>query len=270
MARYLQDHRSLVTVHKVCSHQDIRNLSEAASWIVSGNIAADQAANNAFRILPSHAQALWRRTSDEVKALHRSRSHKSLLSHMARVATLSIQFGKQRLVDAAPEPYTVVREAEPKLSRSFHFDGSGQVFQWLQGIEDLSAPLKEVSFPELLVAFLLATGLIGVESIYTTKHNHRQWRLRNTLDESSFGEVNRSFSAFCCPVIKLAIPDWKVTQGGSSSFRFQYRTGILVVAIRPELLRPTESWFLTHCGSVPFRKASDLMSLPFASGPPQL
>jgi len=85
-----------------------------------------------------------------------------------------------------------------------------------------------------------------------------------------FVKINRSFPAFCCPVIKLAIPDWKVTQGGSSSFRFQYWTGILVVAIRPELLRQTESWFLAHCGSVPFRKASDLMSLPFTGGPPQL
>jgi len=92
--------------------------------------------------------------------------------------------------------HTVVCEAEPKLSRSFHFDGSGQVFQWLQGIEYLSAPLKQVSFPELLVAFLLATGLIGVESIYTTKHNHRQWRLRNTLDESSFCEDQSKFSRF--------------------------------------------------------------------------
>ena len=237
MARYLQDHRSLVTVHKVCSHQDIRNLSEAASWIVFGNIGLG---------LTRACYLTWH------ELLH---CPFSLVSSDLLMRRLS---------------HTVVREAEPKLSRSFHFDGSGQVFQWLQGIEDLSAPLKQVSFPELLVAFLLAKGLMGVESIYTRKHNHRQWRLRNTLDESSFGEVNRSFSAFCCPVIKLAIPDWKVTQGGSSSFRFQYQTGILVVAIRPELLRQTESWFLTHCGSVPFRKASDLMSLPFASGPPQL
>ena len=230
MARYLQDHRSLGTVHKVCSHQDIRNLAEAASWIVSGNIAADQAPPMKSR--PCIGLGLTRAcylTWHEL--LH---CPFSLVSSDLLMRRLS---------------HTVVREAEPKLSRSFHFDGSGQVFQWPQGIEDLSAPMKQVSFPELLVAFLLATGLIGVESIYTTKHNHRQWRLRNTLDESSFGEVNRSFSAFCCPVIKLAIPDWKVTQGGSSSFRFQYRTGILVVAIRPELLRQTESWFLTHCGS---------------------
>ena len=275
--RSIDGHRHLVSVRKVCSHQDVGNLSAAEEWIASGNIAADTAATNAFNVLPPSVRDLWAKASADIKVLHQA--HHSMLQHMARVSFLSIQFGKQRLVDAAPEPYQqppqvflaeCVCEAARKLTRSFQFEGSERVFQWLKQIEDVEAPVKQICFPELLIAFQQQTGLVGVESIYTTKHNHRQWRLRSHFDEYSFGEVHRSFSAFCCSIIKLAKPGWKITHGRSSSYRFQYWTGILVVAIQPEVHRQIESWFLTHCGSVPFKKAADLANLPFDSGTPQV
>lgn len=275
IAQEIRNFASLVTVHKVYSHQDPTALSEEESWIVKGNHAADATANHAFQILPEHVKTSWQIASGECFRL--SQAHKHMLEHMARVAFLSIQFGKVPLVDATPEPYDlpssiclaeVVRDAKPRLNRSFVFTGDDIVFGWLASIEQQSAPLRQVSFSELLIAFQLATGCIGVENIYTTKHNHRQWRLRSHLNEYSFGVVNRSFSAFCCSVIKLAKPGWKVTQGRSSSFRFQYWTGILVVALQPVIHQQIESWLSTHCGMTPFRKASDLSSLPFASGPP--
>lgn len=273
--RALRGISHLISVHKVFSHQDRQTLSEAESWIVSGNIAADRIAGQAFFSLPLKTQQVWHTASRETASLHHA--HKQMFSHMARVAYLSIQFGKVHLVDAAPEPYqqpdqlfvgALVRDAIPKLSRSFHFDGSDVIFRWLQNIEDTDAPIKQVCFPELLIAFQLTTGLVGVENVYTTKHNHRQWRLRNTLVEYSFNEVNRSFSAFCCSVFKTSTPEWKVTQGRPSSFRFQYWTGILTIAICPGLLRQVDSWLMTHCGTMSFRRASDMSSLPLACGPP--
>ena len=264
-----------VSVHKVFSHQDQHTLTEAESWIVSGNIAADRIAGQAFDSLPTPTQQVWQQASGEIAALHTA--HRHMFSHMARVAYLSIQFGKVHLVDAAPEPYqppeqifvgTLVRDASTKLTRSLHFDGREQVFSWLLSIEEADAPIKQVSFPELLIAFQLATGLVGVESVHTTKHNHRQWRLRDTLVEYSFNEVNRSFSAFCCSIFKISDHEWKATQGRPSSFRFQYWTTILAIAISPGILQQVESWLMTHCGTMSFRRASDMASLPLACGPP--
>ena len=272
---YLRKCVPFVSVHKVYSHQDLTDLTEAEAWIVEGNQAADNAANLACHALPPNVQTAWRCASSQSGRLHRA--HLSLIQHMSRVAQLSIQFGKVRLVDAAPAPSSqpeplawtsILTEAAGKLTRSFEFVGNEQVFRWMKSLEQEGAALKQVCFPELLMAFQLATGQVGVENVYTTKHNHRQWQLRNGWSEYSFNEVSRSFSAFCCSVIKLVQPQWKIVQGRPSSFRFQYWTGILVLAIRPEVLLMVESWLHTHCGMMPFKKASDLSVLPVACGPP--
>ena len=268
---------SLVSVHKVYSHQEADNLPEAESWIVAGNHSADSTANQAISSLPPEVRDAWKVASTQCRKLHAA--HDTLVQHMARVAQISIQFGKVRLVDATPEPTQqppplyltdIVTEAQLKLTRSFEFDGSDKIFQWLQSVEEAQAPLRQVCFPELLIAFQLATGLTGVENVYTTKHNHRQWQLRNRWTEYSFNETNRSFSSFCCSVVKLVKPRWKVTQGRPSSYRFQYWTGILVLALKSEIVLQVESWLSQHCGMMPFKKASDLSMLPVATDPPTL
>ncbi len=66
----------------------------------------------------------------------------------------------------------------------------------------------------------------------------------------------------------MADPTWKVTQGRPSSFRFQYWTGIVVIALSSSVACQIEAWLTTHCGMTPFRKASDLSMLPVASGTP--
>ncbi len=272
---YLHDISKLISVHKVVSHQDPQHLSDAEAWIVAGNNAADQVANQAFAVIPNVVRQAWSNASKQCNALYAA--HKSLIQHMSRVAQLSIQFGKVRLADDAPTQHhqpppvsfrEVVDAARPKLTRSFHFDGCDRILHWLTCIEEVDSPIRQVCFPELLIAFQLATGLVGIENVYTTKHNHRQWQLRNRWVEYAFNEVTRSFSSFCCSLIKMHSPGWKVTQGRPSSYRFQYWTGIVGVAISPVIAGQVESWLMTHCGMTPFRKASDLAMLPFASGPP--
>ncbi len=167
----------LISVHKVYSHQDSAQLSEAETWIVAGNCAADNLASQAVKTLPHQVVQSWKRASQECSELHQA--HQSLVKHMSRVAQLSIQFGKVRLVDEAPEQraqpssisfISILEAARPKLTRSFDFEGCEQVFQWLSSIEDLDSPVKQICFPELLIAFQLATGLIGVENVYTVYH----------------------------------------------------------------------------------------------------
>ena len=99
---YLRNCASFVSVHKVYSHQEQAGLSDAEAWIVEGNQAADDTANLAYQALPPHVQTAWRHASSLTGRLHSA--HLSLVQHMSRVAQLSIQFGKVRLVDAPLHP----------------------------------------------------------------------------------------------------------------------------------------------------------------------
>ena len=254
-------------LYHIKSHQAYQDELEWIQWACSANDAADRLAEMAIDSLPSAVRLAQREAHASYATMKAVITH--VHQHIVRVAKLSVaadgksQIAPLRFSDHIPEinwmqvALAAADRAPPKL----RFEGFHKVVSWLQKVHDANAPLKWISWYELLIAFQLQTGEWGIQS--TSSHN--TWQMHPKIQEFDMQQSCRSWAAYMLQLIRLIIPEFKAEHNRPSNSRFHcWAMGILMrmnVAIDAQI----HTWLQQQFADQPISKMARLYNLPAAT-----
>lgn len=257
-----------VQIYKVFSHQPT-DLTELENWICKGNEAADFAANRAVDNLPPKVKDLHVSVSKWITKY--SATYISMLQHFVRVGKLSVVVdskpeGKQETKQPEPEVELDVKEvvafARKGLAPSLTSDKLELWLDWFDNIVDVKAPVRWVSWYELLILFQIQTGCIGMKCHNVTWGNHRHWQVMEHVDLFDFRKMTKDLAQFGRNIIVHRYPQWKVTQHRPTSHRFHLWCNSLPIRFDQTAQMTVDQWLEeVGCGG-PFKKASELSVIP--------
>ena len=230
------------------------------------NDAADKLAAYAISSLPHSVRQLQREAADSQRLMLNAVSH--VHAHMVRVAKMSVAKAEShteapvRPMDHVPEVNwcLVARAAEDHAPQKLRFHGFHKLLNWCQGIHATTAPLKWISWYELLFLFQLQTGERGIQS--TSSHN--TWQLYAKVQEYDMHQTIRSWAAFLLQLIRLVLPGFKAEHNMPSNSRFTYWTMGVMMRISPEADAAIHSWLQSQLGNRQIIKITQLLEIPIA------
>ena len=141
------------------------------------------------------------------------------------------------------------------------FPGFQKLLAWLQAIHSPTAPLKWISWYELLFLFQLQTGEWGIQS--TSSHN--TWQLYTKVQEYDMHQTCRSWAAFLLQLIRLVLPGFKAEHNRPSNSRFTCWAMGVMMRIAPDADALLHSWLQSQLGTRQIVKVTQLQQLPVAT-----
>jgi len=259
--------QSRCALHHIKSHQSYGAEEEWIQWACSANDSADQLADFALRSLPEDvlraqrlAKCQYVKDKQMIRHVH---------SHMIRVAKLSTSVkdaakpAPVRDMEDMPEVNwsQIARVAIDRLPIKLRFVGVHRVLEWCQWVHDENAPLRWVSWYELLFSFQILTGEWGIQS--TSAHN--TWQLFSRLEEYQMKQVVRSWSSYLIQLIRLQDPEYKAVHNRPSNGRFQCCAMGVSMKLNPVAEEQLHLWFQGILGDRLITKVTQLQQLPVAS-----
>ena len=256
----------LCQVYHIKSHQAYQDDLAWIQWACSANDAADKLAELAIDSLPSHVKQAQAAASASQAIMKTAVTH--VHQHIVRVAKLSVA------ADDKPQMAPVRTEQVPEVNWSqvaiaaadrappkLRFDGFHKAVSWLQAVHDGAAPMRWISWYELLIAFRLQTGEWGIQS--TSSHN--TWQIHNKIHEFDMRESCRSWAAYLLQFIRLVLPGFKAEHNRPSNSRFHcWSMGILTrMSEKADTL--VHQWLQEQFGDKPISKMASLFCLPAAT-----
>lgn len=154
----------------------------------------------------------------------------------------------------------VARAAEDHAPPKLRFQGFHKLLQWCRNLHDPNAPLKWISWYELLFLFQLQTGEWGIQS--TSSHN--TWQIYSKIAEYDLHQACRSWAAFLLQLIRLVLPGYKAEHNRPSNSRFTCWAMGVLMRISPAADASIHAWLQSQMGSRPITKITQLLQLPFA------
>lgn len=264
---------SLVSFHKVCSHQRMDKLGLVEQWICSGNDNADKQAQIACHHLAPELLGAQARVSEQVHFRQQVSNH--LVQHILRVGTLFTQHPREHAHtqptsvtsdEWAVDTKAIVNALQDQLPQSFSFQGVSQLLEWFASLTDPTTPIKWVTWHELLISYQLQTGQRGVRCRNTTSGNHRQWERLTLQAEYDFPEVSRFFGHYCQQLIKRVDSSWKSSMRRPSNWRFQMWCGCVPLRLAKTQDDAVQAWLTAHASSNVFTSIKSMAMLPQAAG----
>lgn len=258
--------QSRCALHHIKSHQSYGAEEEWIQWACSANDSADQLADFALRSLPEDvlraqrlAKCQYVKDKQMIRHVH---------SHMIRVAKLSTSVkdaakpAPVRDMEDMPEVNwsQIARVAIDRLPIKLRFVGVHRVLEWCQWVHDENAPLRWVSWYELLFSFQILTGEWGIQS--TSAHN--TWQLFSRLEEYQMKQVVRSWSSYLIQLIRLQDPEYKAVHNRPSNGRFQCCAMGVSMKLSPVAEEQLHLWFQGILGDRLITKVTQLQASPNA------
>ena len=253
-------------IYHIKSHQAYQDEPAWLQWACSANDAADKLAEFAMSTLPSQILQLQKDASEAQGVMLQAVAH--MHAHIVRVAKLSVAEGRQqteapsRPIEHVPEVnwMLVARAAEDHAPPKLRFQGFHKLLQWCRNLHDPNAPLKWISWYELLFLFQLQTGEWGIQS--TSSHN--TWQIYSKIAEYDLHQACRSWAAFLLQLIRLVLPGYKAEHNRPSNSRFTCWAMGVLMRISPAADASIHAWLQSQMGSRPITKITQLLQLPFA------
>ena len=265
--------KSLVSFHKVCSHQRMDKLGLVEQWICSGNDSADKQAQIACHHLAPELLGAQARVSEQVQFRQQVSNH--LVQHILRVGTLFTQHPREQAHtqptsattdEWAVDTKAIVNALQDQLPQSFSFQGVSNLLEWFASLTDPATTIKWVTWHELLISYQLQTGQRGVRCRNTTSGNHRQWERLTLQAEYDFPEVSRFFGHYCQQLIKRVDSSWKSSMRRPSNWRFQMWCGCVPLRFAKTQDDAVQAWLTAHASSNVFTSIKSMAMLPQAAG----
>lgn len=273
IAECLQNLATLVTVHKVASHQDETEAEAWMGWAFRGNEAADRQAQETLYELPR----LVLRASEECRKDWQWRQHvkSEWHGHLVRVAQQSIQHNQaeERSAPMAPTSHqqipaiclrTIAQHAHGHAPPTLRFSGWVQVLQWMEQMTDSNGDNTEefLTWYELLWCCQLQSACGGV----VQGANRYHWRLLTMHDSYDGAQVTKSFSTWISNLIRLVQPDWKSLHSRPTNFRFRCWSMGLRILISKKVRQQLHYWMKTQLGDRSITKMYQVANLGRAYG----
>ena len=254
------------TLYHIRSHQAYQDEPAWIQWACSANDTADRLAEYALNSLPPHVLQMQRDASRSQKQMSEAVSH--VHAHMVRVAKMSVSsndkphVAPERPMDHVPEVnwQHIAKAAEDHAPAKLRFSGFHKLLVWLQSIHVPTAPLKWISWYEMLFLFQLQTGEWGIQS--TSSHN--TWQMYPKLQGYDMHQTCRSWAAFLLQLIRLVLPDFKAEHNRPSNSRFTCWAMGVRMRIAPDADALIHSWLQSQMGHRQISKVTQLQQLPVA------
>ena len=254
------------TLYHIRSHQAYQDEPAWIQWACSANDTADRLAEYALSALPAEVLKLQKDASQSQQRMLEAVMH--VHAHMVRVAKASVstndkpQAAPVRPSDHVPEVnwYQIAKAAEDHAPVKLRFPGFHKVLAWLQAIHKPEAPLKWISWYELLFLFQLQTGEWGIQS--TSSHN--TWQIYTKLQEYDMYQTCRSWAAYLLQLIRLVLPDYKAEHNRPSNSKFTCWAMGVRMRIAPDADALVHSWLQSKLGHRQITKVTQLQQLPVA------
>eukprot|EP00438_Fugacium_kawagutii_P015360 Skav226110 [mRNA] locus=scaffold702:148968:153536:- [translate_table: standard] len=272
LAILLRQAEGMIQCAHVFSHQQLGNLTGVDRWVCAGNEMADSVAAAALRSLDPHLLEVQRQAREEVS--RRNRCYKDMLDHFVRVGHQSVQHGKQtfsveRSGDGTAEHVeypcldvqAVVRKIRFEVPRVYHTRDMPVWMDWFRQLNDVSRPVKLVSWIELLIHYQASTGCRGM--ICSGKGQHRTWSSVTEAATFDFGRLYRGFCQYGWNMLRLYSPVWRTIHARPSLFRISFWTSCIPIRVSGGFENLIDEYFSSHRIGV-LASAKDLTRLPCA------
>lgn len=249
----------------VYSHQNLGNLHGLEHWVCQGNDFVDQVAQATFDYFSPALLEVHQRACDELD--HGLRCHAEVMQHFSRISRLSLQTPVEHL---KPPPMPIARvqplsladicDAAHDLPPILRWDGVDRWLQWFRSVESDDAPLRWMSWLELLLHFQQSTGIIGVRC--HGKGQHRCWVRVTERDDIPMRKLAAGFGQFGMNVIRRSNDEWRAVQRKPGNHRLHLALNSIPVKVHQHVVSQVDSWLDSH--GVKVKKSSSLDDIPFA------
>lgn len=196
------------------------------------------------------------------------RYHGEMIQHFVQVGQMSLQTPtntspstSKPVIGTPPlSLQSICDTAERDLPSVLHWEGLQDWLHWLRGVEDVQAPIRWISWMELLVHFQQSTGIRGMRC--HDRGHHRQWRRISMTEDITMRKISSCFAQFGWNVIRHFDPSWKTVQRRPSCHRLQAWLNCIPVRVNETVIHCVERWLEVH--DVKVLRTRDLDSIPSA------
>lgn len=126
---------------------------------------------------------------------------------------------------------------------NFQQSGLDQWLSWFLSIVDAEAPVRWVSWLELLIHYQATTEKLGVKCLSDTSGNHRLWLPVTDETTTTWPALISSFSRFGTALIRLHDSTWKACQRKPTMWRIKFWLSCIPVRMAMGAVRCIEEFF---------------------------
>lgn len=197
------------------------------------------------------------------------RHHGEMIAHFLRVGKMSIQIPSNSVPSPQAAPVVGITPlalqdiciaATEGLPPALQWDGLQNWLTWLQGIEDVQASVRWISWVELLIHFQQSSGIRGMKC--HNRGHQRQWHRISVTEDISMRKLASSFAQFGWNVIRHFDKSWKTVQRRPSSHRLQAWLNCIPIRVKDTVLQEIGSWLDSH--DIKVFKPKDIDLIPCA------
>lgn len=255
------------TLHHIKSHQNYQDSDAWVQWACSANDMADQTALMALMSLPSDILEAQQQARSQYIRAREMCYH--LHQHIIRVGRLSV--AQKEVCEAAPERnldmtavvdwHAVSHAVADRAPAKLKFDGLNKVMAWCAWVHDPQAPVRWISWYEMLFTFQIHSQEWGIES--TSSHN--TWRIYSKMSEYDCKQTCRSWAAYMLQIIRLIYPDYKAEHNRPSNNRFTCWLMGARMQMSAQAVTALHEWLTQQLGTAAVAKVTTLQKLPVAT-----
>eukprot|EP00438_Fugacium_kawagutii_P006137 Skav234012 [mRNA] locus=scaffold3484:101932:106917:+ [translate_table: standard] len=261
-----------ITIVHIYSHQHAEDECEAVRWACRGNDFADFYAQDAIHLVPNRIRQLQSQAHQAVVTQHTC--HEQLMKYMAAVGKFSIDYGQpkadepaetgQDALTAAPlDVDHIIQQFRGRVPYHFRESGYEQWLEWFAGVVDPHAPVRWVSWLELLVHYQGETGRLGVTCHRGESGNLRMWRPVDDETTTTWPDLISSFGRFGNTILRQVNSEWRAIHRRPTMWRVKFWLSCIPIRMRFGAIQVVEEFFRAHnIHGINSTKA--LLPLPFA------
>eukprot|EP00438_Fugacium_kawagutii_P033759 Skav215075 [mRNA] locus=scaffold2575:79198:88931:+ [translate_table: standard] len=255
------------------SHQDRSAMPEAEQWVCRGNAAADVAAEEAFEFLHPNLRA----AHAAAQSVHQKSvaAYQEMLHHFVRVGQQSIitqadhdetkprrEVISDQVTHEELHPSAIVECIRSKVPAYMQIRQLSEWMSWFQALEAPRAPVRLVSWIELMFHFQATTGCVGMRCDKGTTGNRREWVSITGNEVHDTAKLSNSFGQFGWNMIRLWDKSWRVIHARPLNHRIQFWTSCIPIRVADGFDEVIHDHFrASSTGSVRSSKALAVMPL---------